>query len=95
MKPRTTVAVATFGVLVFAATAASAAVVCNQDGDCWRTKGKFKYPSEAHVHVYADDWQWRPDEKYRWRDPGPTPGYWSKDTWVESPIEQELQEENE
>ena len=94
MKSPLTAAVMAFGVLVLAGTTASAAVVCNEDGDCWRTKGKFRYPAEARVHVYADDYA-IDTQKYRLRDPGPKPGYYSRGNWVESPIEQELQESNE
>jgi hypothetical protein len=57
---------------VFAlATTASAAVVCNEDGDCWRVKEKYDYRPDWGLTVYDDDWKWTGD-KYRWRDPGAT-----------------------
>ena len=31
------------GALALAATGASAAVVCNSEGDCWHVKGEAKY----------------------------------------------------
>ena len=58
----------TVGLLAFGATTASAAVVCNDEGDCWRTKAKYTYPPDAGVRVYADDWKWGPNDKYRWRE---------------------------
>ena len=94
MKHFGSAALVALGILALGASSASAAVVCNEAGDCWRTKGKFRYPPEARVHVYADDYA-IDTKKYRLRDPGPRPGYYSRGNWVESPIEQELQEENE
>jgi hypothetical protein len=71
------------GLFAFTATATSAAVVCNEDGDCWRTKEKYTYPPKAGVRIYADDWTWGPKDKYRWREARPGPGYWSKGVWIE------------
>ena len=34
----------TVGLLAFGATTASAAVVCNDEGDCWRTKARYLSP---------------------------------------------------
>ena len=42
---------------------ASAAVVCNDDGDCWRSKEKLDYPPEARLHVYGDDYAIGPKYK--------------------------------
>ena len=39
-------------------TGASAAVVCNDEGDCWKVKDKHKYPPEVNVEIYDDDWKW-------------------------------------
>ena len=38
------------------ATTASAAVVCNEDGDCWRVKEKYDYRPDWGLTVYDDDW---------------------------------------
>src|SRR5262245_9729152 len=67
--------VMTVGLLVFGATTASAAIVCNAEGDCWRTKERYTYPPDAGVRVYADDWKWGPNDKYRWREHEGR-GYW-------------------
>ena len=61
--------IAAVGVLALTASGASAAVVCNDEGDCWKVKDKYEYPPEVRLHVYDDDWKWEGD-KYRWRDPG-------------------------
>ena len=36
--------------------AALAAVVCNDDGGCWRTRESLTYPPAARVHIYGDDY---------------------------------------
>ena len=83
MKHLLTAGVVTLGLFAFGATTASAAIVCNEEGDCWKTKRSYTYPPKAGVRVYADDWQWGPKDKYRWRDARPGPGYWSKGVWIE------------
>ncbi len=73
------------GALALSASAASAAVVCNEDGDCWRTKTKYDYKPEFGVRVYSDDWRWDDSEKdrYRWREAREERGYWSKGVWID------------
>jgi hypothetical protein len=68
-----TAALAVLGTLALTASA-SAAVVCNEDGDCWRTKERLTYPPEARVQIYEDDYSLGP--KSRWREPGAGRGYW-------------------
>lgn len=63
------------------ATTANAAVVCNDEGDCWRVKERHTYPSDVKLHVYEDDWV-IDTKKYRWRDPGPKRGYWRGGVWI-------------
>src|SRR4029079_8408199 len=50
------VAAAFLGAFALTTTSASAAVVCNDDGDCWKVKEKLTYPSDVHVQIYDDDW---------------------------------------
>lgn len=66
------------------AGSASAAVVCNEDGDCWKVKEKYEYKPEFKVRVYDDDWKWKDTEKdrYRWRDSGKGPGYYRGGVWI-------------
>ena len=71
------------GALALTTTSASAAIICNDEGDCWRTTETYEYKPEFRVRVYADDWKWKEGEKYRWRESGKGRGYWSKGVWVE------------
>lgn len=74
------------GILVLSASFASAEVVCNDDGDCWRVKDRYEYKPELRLKVYPDNWRWEEREKdrYRWRDaPSEKRGYWRQGVWVE------------
>jgi len=46
------------GILALSVTGASAAIVCNEDSDCWHVKQAYDYPPGGRVHVYGDDWKW-------------------------------------
>ncbi len=72
-------AVLVLGMFAFS-TAASAAVVCNGDGDCWRVKRTHEYPAGVNLHVYDDDWA--PGEGYRWREAGEGRGYYRGGAWI-------------
>lgn len=39
-----------------ARASASTAVVCNDDGDCWRIKERHAYPRDVNLQIYDDDW---------------------------------------
>jgi hypothetical protein len=67
MKHHGIAALGVVGALAFAATSASAAIVCNDNGDCWHVKEKYDYKPEFGLHVYGDDWKWSDENKYRWR----------------------------
>jgi len=75
--------VAALGLLgiIALSTNASAAVVCNEEGDCWRVKEKHTYPPDVRLHVYEDDYV-VDTKKYRWREPGAGRGYWRGGVWV-------------
>ena len=78
---------AAFGaaILALAAGSASAAVICNEDGDCWRVKEQRTYEPTLKLRVMPDDWKWQDSEKskYRWREPGRGHGYYRGGVWVE------------
>jgi hypothetical protein len=74
--------VASLAALVLSSINVSAAVVCNEEGDCWRVKERIEYKPELRLRVYEDDWKWKDGEKYRWRDAGPGRGYWRGGVWV-------------
>jgi hypothetical protein len=70
-------------VVLLAAGTASAAVVCNEDGDCWRVQGSPTYSRELRLRVQPDDWKWSDGERYRWREPGEGRGYYRSGVWVQ------------
>ena len=72
------------GALALLPTAASAAIVCNDEGDCWRVKEKYDYRPEFRLHIYDDDWKWADSDKhkYRWRE-SKGRGYWRQGVWIE------------
>lgn len=78
------IGMAIFGAAALAMTAgtASAAVVCNNDGDCWRVRGRPVYSPELRLNVYPDNWRWRSGERYRWRDSGRGHGYYRDGVWI-------------
>jgi len=71
------------GALNLSAATASAAVVCNDEGDCWRVRGEASYEPSLRLRVMPDDWRWKEGEHYRWREPGRGHGYWRGGTCVE------------
>jgi hypothetical protein len=50
MKYLATAAALGVGILAFPVSA-TAALVCNNDGDCWRTGDRLNYPPEANVTI--------------------------------------------
>ncbi len=84
MKLRVMASMIAFSALILP-TAASAAVVCNEEGDCWRTTERYEYRPDFKVRVYADDWKWdeADSKKYRWRDPGKGRGYYKGGVWID------------
>jgi hypothetical protein len=54
--------------LTLTATSASAAIVCNDDGDCWHVSGQPDYQPELKLRIYGDDWKWSDNDHYRWRE---------------------------
>ena len=70
--------------LMAAATAASAEIICNDEGDCWHVKERYEYKPEFKLQIYKDDWKWEKEKesKYRWREHDGR-GYWSKGVWIE------------
>ena len=74
----------TLAVVAFSATTSSAAIVCNEMGDCWHAKEKYDYKREFGVQVYHDEWKWADNdhEKCRWREHEGR-GYWNpKGVWI-------------
>jgi hypothetical protein len=70
------------GAVTLSATAASAAVVCNSEGDCWHVRGRPSYGPELGLRIYGDNWRWKRGERYRWREHRGH-GYWRNGVWID------------
>ena len=68
------------GVAITAA-AASAAVVCNAEGECWHVKHAYKYRPEFGISIHPNDWRWGENDHYRWREHSGR-GYWRNGVWI-------------
>jgi hypothetical protein len=82
MKRLTAAVLGAACVLALTASAASADIVCNREGDCWHVKEKHPYRTEWGLVVHPDSWKWGATEKYRWREHDGR-GYWRQGVWVE------------
>lgn len=77
-----TAAAAALGVLTLT-TGASAAIVCNREGDCWHVKGRYAYRGEWGLVVHPNNWRWGAHDKFRWREPvREERGYWRGGIWI-------------
>ena len=83
MKVITRALLVSAATLAMTAGAASAAVVCNEEGDCWRVKEQRNYEPSLKLRVMPDDWKWKDGEKYRWRDSGKGHGHYRNGVWIE------------
>jgi len=66
------------------ATAASAEIVCNREGDCWHVREHHEYRPEFGLIIHPDNWRWEEHEhkRYRWRE-HEGHGYWREGRWIE------------
>ncbi len=69
-------------VLALTASAASAEIVCNREGECWHVKGRLDYHPDWGLVVHPDNWKWESHEKYTWREHEGR-GYWHGGKWLE------------
>ena len=67
--------------LGFTMSNASAAIVCDGDGDCWHTHADYDYPASAGIVVHPDNWAWNAGDHYRWHEHEGR-GYWHGDDWM-------------
>jgi hypothetical protein len=63
------------------ASTASAAVVCNREGECWHVSNRYHYRPEFGLVVHPDGWVWGANEHYRWHDHRGR-GYWRNGVWI-------------
>ncbi len=68
--------------LALTATAASAEIVCNDEGDCWHVRQRTEYRPEFKLHVHPDSWKWSDHDHYKWRE-HEGHGYWHNGNWLE------------
>lgn len=83
MKTFSAIAVAALmgvGAVTMISTNASAAVVCNEDGDCWHTQTDRTYEPALGLSVHENDWKWKEGEKHNWREHEGN-GYWKGGAW--------------
>jgi hypothetical protein len=65
----------------FAASSASAAIVCNAS-ECWHVRGKnYDYKPEWNLTVHPDNWKWGHEDHYRWHEHRGR-GYWRDGAWI-------------
>ena len=83
MKVITKATIIAAAAVILGAGSASADVICNEDGDCWKTKERRVYEPSLKLRVMPDDWRWKEGERYRWRDSGRGHGYYRQGVWVE------------
>jgi hypothetical protein len=78
-----TAAILGFGAASLMIGNASAAIVCDNGGNCWHVKDKYDYPPTAGVVVHEDNWKWddHDHDRYRWREHDGR-GYWRDGGWV-------------
>ncbi len=82
MKLFAKLAFAGVSVLALTATSASAEIACNGEGECWHVKDRIEYKPEFGVRVHPDDWKWKENDHYKWREHEGR-GYWHSGIWVD------------
>ncbi len=82
MRSLTTAVMGAACALILGASAASAEIVCNNEGGCWHVKDHGWIKPEHGLIVHPDSWKWAEHEHYRWREHEGR-GYWRGDRWVE------------
>jgi hypothetical protein len=82
-KFATAAAALAIGVAALAASTAgaSAAVVCNRDGECWHVKNRYAYKPEFGITVHPEGWRWGANDHYKWREHEGR-GYWRNGVWI-------------
>jgi hypothetical protein len=69
--------------LALTATAASARIVCNAEGECWHVRDNYVYQPTLGLTIHEDNWHWGNNEHYRWHENRRGGhGYWHNGIWV-------------
>ena len=69
-----------FGLLGLSSLNASAAIVCNDAGDCWHAHETYTYPPTARVEIHPDNWHWDKGQHFVFKE-HPGRGYWKGKDW--------------
>jgi hypothetical protein len=75
-----TIALSALAVLGLSSLSASARIACNNDGVCWHVHEDWAFPPGAGVVIHPDDWRWKDNEHYSWREHAGR-GFWNGDRW--------------
>ena len=75
------VAALSIGSLAISTLSASAAIVCNREGECWHVRGRYEARPEFGLTVHENNWRWGGGEKYKWREHEGR-GYWRNGVWI-------------
>jgi hypothetical protein len=67
--------------LAMSTIGASAAIVCNNAGECWHVKGRYAYRPEWGLVVHDNGWRWGPNDRFVWREHTGR-GYWRNGIWI-------------
>jgi hypothetical protein len=68
------------GALTLSSLTASARIVCNSDGGCWRSDEDFAFPAGVHLEIHPDNWRWKEGEHFGWKEHEGR-GYWHGGRW--------------
>jgi hypothetical protein len=76
-------AAAVLGGTVVATTSASADVVCNRWGECWRVHDRLDYPAGLGITFHDDAWYAsHRTGHWRWREDRFDRGYYRNGVWI-------------
>ena len=70
------------GTITATSTPASARVVCNRYGDCWRVHDRYDYPAALGIHFYSDSYYNHRWPHRHWRADHEGRGYWRNGIWI-------------
>jgi hypothetical protein len=74
-------AVISASALTVMTASASAAIVCNAEGECWHVRSNYAYRPEFGLVVHPNGWRWGAADHYTWREHTGR-GYWHNGAWV-------------
>jgi hypothetical protein len=79
---KTTLIALVAGSAIAAASSASADVVCNRWGECWRVHDRLDYPATVGMRFHDDAWADAHQRHYHWRQDRFDRGYYRNGVWI-------------